>query len=365
MKSRKFSLLLPDLRGGGAERVSLDLARAFAAAGHEVEFVLMTAIGEFLPEARDQFGIVDLQASQARNVPMALARYLRVSRPEVLIANMWPLTTAAVIAKHLARSSCRLLLVDHNAMSKQYESWGRFQTLLMRTSMYTTYRLADSVAAVSEGVAADIEFLAGLSPGRVAVLHNPIPRREFPQENARSNAEVLWDCPKGKRVLAVGSLKEQKNHPLLLRAFAQAPQSSSTLMLLGKGENEPILRALAQDLGIANRVVFAGFHSDPSPFYATADLFVLSSDYEGFGNVIVEALSFGLPVVSTDCSSGPAEILENGRWGRLTPVGDAEALARAMDEALSAPVDRDALKRRAADFSPEIAARKYLDLLGL
>jgi len=126
-----------------------------------------------------------------------------------------------------------------------------------------------------------------------------------------------------------------------------------------------MLRRLAAELGIANRVIFAGFHSDPSPFYATADLFVLSSNHEGFGNVIVEALSFGLPVVSTDCPSGPAEILENGRWGRLTPVGDAQALARAMDESLSTPVDRDALKRRAADFSPEIAARKYLDLLGL
>ena len=137
------------------------------------------------------------------------------------------------------------------------------------------------------------------------------------------------------------------------------------LVLLGQGQNEAMLRALADELGIADRVIFAGFHPDPSPFYATADLFVLSSDYEGFGNVIVEALSFGLPVVSTDCPSGPAEILGNGRWGRLVPVGDAAALAGAMREALASPVDREALKRRAADFSPEIAARKYLDLLGL
>lgn len=136
-------------------------------------------------------------------------------------------------------------------------------------------------------------------------------------------------------------------------------------MLLGQGENEAMLRGEAAALGIADRVIFAGFHADPSPFYATADLFALSSDYEGFGNVIVEALSFGLPVVSTNCPSGPDEILGGGRWGRLTPVGDADALARAMDEALNGPHDREALKRRAADFAPEIAARKYLDLLGL
>ena len=136
-------------------------------------------------------------------------------------------------------------------------------------------------------------------------------------------------------------------------------------MLLGEGHNHAMLRALAGELGIADHVIFAGFHADPSPFYATADLFVLSSNHEGFGNVIVEALHFGLPVVSTDCPSGPAEILCSGRWGRLVPVGDADALARAMDEALGAAVDCEALKRRAADFSPEIAARKYLDLLGL
>lgn len=360
-----FGILLPDLRGGGAERVSLDLARAFAAAGHEIEFVLMTAIGEFLPEARDQFGIVDLQASQARNVPMALARYLRVSRPDVLIANMWPLTSAAVAGRALSRQRCRLLLVDHSTLSRAYVSWGRIHNTMMRASMMATYPMADRVAGVSEGVARDVERLAGMSDHSVAVLHNPIPQRAMPDEQMTAQAEEFWNGRPGERILTVGSLQGAKNHPLLLQAFAQLSRPRSILMFVGQGQDEPLLRALAQDLGVADRVVFAGFHPDPSPFYATADLFVLSSDYEGLPTVLIEALSFGLPVVSTDCPSGPAEILENGRWGRLTPVGDAQALARAMDEALSAPVDRDALKRRAADFSPEIAARKYLDLLGL
>ena len=125
------------------------------------------------------------------------------------------------------------------------------------------------------------------------------------------------------------------------------------------------LRALARDLDVTDRVIFAGFQLDPTPFYETADLFVLSSNYEGFGNVIVEALSCGTPVVSTDCPSGPAEILENGRWGRLSPVGDTDALAKAMRASLEDDHDTAALKRRAADFAPEIAARKYLDLLDL
>ncbi len=127
----------------------------------------------------------------------------------------------------------------------------------------------------------------------------------------------------------------------------------------------PELERLAKELGVGNRVILPGFQSDPNPFYETADLFVLSSDYEGFGNVIVEALATGTPVVSTDCPSGPSEILEGGKWGRLTPVGDVDALAMAMKTALAEEHDPEALKRRAADFSPAIAARKYLDALGL
>ena len=140
---------------------------------------------------------------------------------------------------------------------------------------------------------------------------------------------------------------------------------NTQLMILGKGKDETKLRGIAKKLGIVDRVIFAGFQDDPTPFYATADLFVLSSDYEGFGNVIVEALSFGLPVVSTNCPSGPAEILENGRFGRLVPVGNPFKLAQAIDEALDESADCEALKRRANDFIPEIAARKYLELLDL
>ena len=139
--------------------------------------------------------------------------------------------------------------------------------------------------------------------------------------------------------------------------------SGYCVLEVGDGAGRNALLSLAQELGIAEQVILAGFHSDPTPFYKTTDLFALSSHYEGFGNVIVEALGCGIPVVSTDCPSGPAEILENGRFGRLVPVGDAGALAVAMSDALSAPVDRRALISRAGDFAPEIAARKYLDVL--
>lgn len=360
-----IAILLPDLRGGGAERVMIDLAREFVRNGQKVEFVLLEAAGDFLIEAQHEFPVFDLAKPRVRLAVGPLARYLRERKPSAVIANMWPLTSAAVISRVISRHPCRLLLVEHNTLSQQYSASGRAHNFFMSASMAATYRFADRIAAVSEGSSIDTAQLARISPGHVTVLHNPIPKRPFPGPEAIAQADALWGCPPAQRILTVGRLKDQKNHPLLLRAFAAMSRPDARLMLLGQGGNESSLRALAAGLGIENRVIFAGFHVDPSPFYATANVFALSSDYEGLPTVLIEALSFGLKVVSTDCPSGPAEILQSGRFGRLVPVGDASALARAIDSELNTPADRDALIQRAACFAPEIAACKYLSLLGL
>lgn len=360
-----ISILLPNLGGGGAERVCLDLAREFSRQGHQVEFVLMRAEGDLLPLAQRDFLVIDLGLSRTRWVPMTLARYLRNRKPTVLIANMWALTSAAVLGRILSNQGTKLLLVEHNTLSLQFMSWGRIHNFIMRASLWLTYPRADWIAAVSEGAAQDTARLAGLPLNRVTVLHNPIPMHGTLPREALTRVDELWACPKNERIITVGSFKDQKNHPLLLRAFARLARPAARLMLLGQGEGEAQLRILATELGIAEKVIFAGFHADPAPFYSSASLFVLSSDYEGFGNVIVEALSFGLPVVSTDCPSGPAEILENGRFGLLVPVRDVEALAAAMAQALDTAVDPAPLRARAADFAPEIVAGRYLQLMCL
>ena len=364
MPGNSVALLLPDLRGGGAERVSIDLADALADLGHQVEFVLLKAEGELLAEARARHQVTSLEVDRARDAIGPLARYMRSRRPGALIAAMWPLTTIAPLAARLSGHRCPVLAVQHSTLSQQYASWGRIHRVALRTSLALEARLADAVAGVSRGVANDVAALAGCAPGKVRALYNPIRKRPNPEPDALAIAEAQWPCPPGKRIITVGTLKPVKNQALLLNAFTRLDDPEACLMLLGQGQLEADLRQQAQALGIADRVVFAGFHLDPTPFYLSADLFVLSSDYEGFGNVIVEALACGLPVVSTDCPSGPAEILEGGRYGHLAPVGDAPALANAMRKALAEPHDREALQRRAADFSPERAARAYLNALG-
>jgi glycosyltransferase involved in cell wall biosynthesis len=361
---RRIAFLLPDMGGGGAERLSLTLASELARAGYAAEFVLMEAKGELLEEARASFPVHDLGCSKARLLLPVLARYLRQSQPDGLIAAMWPLTAIAPVAARMAGLRGGVLVSEHVFLSQQYKDWGRLHGLALRASATAAYRLASARVGVSRGACEDMAALSGMPLEKFSTIYNPISAAIRPSVDALSAANALWGNG-GPRILSVGNLKSQKNHALLLRAFAALPQSNARLMLVGRGENQASLDALAGELGIADRVIFAGFHSDPAPFYATADLFALSSDYEGFGNVIVEALSFGLPVVSTDCPSGPAEILKDGRYGRLVPVGDAPAFTRAMRDALDTPVDREAQVHRAQDFAPEIAARRYLELLAL
>ena len=175
-----ISILLPDLRGGGAERVNIDLAHEFVRAGYEVEIVLMKARGEFLEEARQSFSVVDLATPRARALPLALSCYLRRRRPDALLAAMWPLTVIAPLAARLSWLRCKMLVSEHNSLSVQYFTWGRAHRGALRASMAVGYRLADHRVGVSSGVAADIATLSGLRQDAFDVIYNPVPPRPEP-----------------------------------------------------------------------------------------------------------------------------------------------------------------------------------------
>jgi glycosyltransferase involved in cell wall biosynthesis len=351
----RIGLILPCLSGGGAEKLNLALARHWLSSGIEVDLVLMRAVGDLMSEVPERSRIVELGGCRLRQIVWPLKEYLSVSSPDAICVSMWPLTSVAVGSAKLAGFRGRVVLCEHNNMTAQYFERSWFHNVLMRASMAWAYRAADGVVAVSRGVAGDLARLARFPETEINVIYNPATVHGV---QSRSSSGTR------RSILSVGSFKAQKNHALLLRAFAQvAEQVDAELVILGEGMLRQELEKLVSALGLEGRVAMPGFVNNPGRYFAEADLFVLSSDYEGFGNVIVEALEQGTPVVSTDCPYGPSEILEDGKFGDLVPVGNPDALAVAMIAALSRRHDREALQRRAMDFSVDRAADSYRALL--
>lgn len=359
---KKIAILLPDLRGGGAERMHVMLAREWLARGFEVDFVLLRNRGELLEIIPEEAQVIDLGVERVRKAVWPLCAYLRQHRPSVLLAAMWPLTLAAILARWLSRQNMRVVVSDHCTLSNQYAGWSVLHRVALKLSMRLIYPLADARIAVSKGVAADLSQISGISEDCFSVIYNPAANRNDAGNDRVSRPEDL--APNAKILLSVGTLKLQKDHALLIEAFSRMPTPlNAQLCILGEGEQRPRLEQLVREKHLEVKVLMPGFILNPGAYYQAADIFVLSSSYEGFGNVIIEALEHGVPVVSTDCPSGPREILCDGQYGRLVPVGDADALAQAMQAALQEKPDREALKARARDFAVDKIADEYLDVM--
>ncbi len=358
---RHLAVYMHDLSGGGVERMRLELIRVFLARGLAVTLVLHARAGALARQVPQGCRVVVLGGRRtAQDVPR-LAWFLRRARPDVLLVSLDHNNIAAMLARRLAGGRTRLVICQHNALSAEAEH--------MRGWKYRAvpllYRLlggaADGIVAVSSGVADDLARTASIARHRITVIHNPVISGDF-VARAAAPLDDPWLAADGAPALVwVGRLVAQKDPHTLLRAFAGVAPPAR-LILLGEGELRPELERLVHSLGLAGRVRFAGFQANPLPWIREAHALVLSSRYEGLGNVLVEALGCGTPVISTDCPHGPREILEDGRHGALVPVGDAAALAAAMRAALAGGRDPAALRDRAAAFTAEHAAARHLEL---
>jgi glycosyltransferase involved in cell wall biosynthesis len=301
-----------------------------------------------------------------------LTTYLRIERPRALLSALPYGNLAALTARRLARIPTRIVLTEHN-VARNFEHCREWRKRFLRPLIARQYRFADRIVAVSNGVASDLSTSAGVLNDRIVTIYNPIVDQTL-LTKAEEPLDHPWFAPGAPPViLGMGRLTPQKDFPTLIRAFARVRAARAVrLMILGAASSEAKtvkqrrkLETLAAGLGIADDVGFPGFVHNPMPYLVRAAVFVLSSAWEGFGNVLVEALACGCPVVSTDCPSGPAEILDNGRYARLVPVGDEAALAAAIVETLDNKPPSDALRQRAAVFSVERATARYAEVLGL
>jgi len=366
--SRDLGILqiLPNLAGGGAEKVAINLSNYWESLGFDVGFALMSVEGVLVDSVRPTIKIDDLGCDRIREVPFRLAAYLKSRPPKIILVHMWPLTSAAILGWYFAGKPGKLFVCEHIGLTTHTRRDLSTPMPVLRATLLLSHTQANGVVAVSVGAARDLARLSCLQERRVNVIYNPVVEAELPVLSQRHDThfrQTAWGGFFRNHFITVGALKSQKNHRLLLHAFAQiALDLDAALVILGEGCLRAELEQLVHELGLQGRVILPGFHADPTPWYQAADLFVLSSDFEGFANVVAEALACGTPVVSTDCPYGPSEILEQGCYGELVPVRDVDALAAGILRAIARPWDRQALQRRALDFSIPTQAHTYLDL---
>jgi len=364
---RRLAIYLPTLVEGGAERIMLNLATGIVKRGYPVDFVLAQSEGAFMSQFPDSLHLVELNSIHVKfgrslvSLP-ALVRYIRRERPAALLTGLQA-NIIAILAKRLTRIPLRLVISEHNTLSLQIKMLPVGYRQLLFWLIRWNYQLADEIIAVSEGVADDLSISARIPRDRIMVIYNPIITPEV-IEKAKEHLEHPWFKPgEPPVILAVGRLDPQKDFPLLIKAFARVHQSVPVrLLILGEGPDRDELASLVVQLGLEKDISMPGFVNNPYPFMVRASVFVLSSRFEGLPTVLVEALYCGVPIVATDCLSGPREILRSGQYGKLVPVGDQEGLAEAILVTLNS--DRTQTPKESWEpFEVDNVVDKYMRIL--
>jgi len=351
----------------GVDRAAQHLIPALARRGYLVDLLKVRRHGPDLPEIPPGVRVIDLGSRHTYACLPAIAGYLRRERPAVLLSDKDRVNRTALFARTLVRLGTplptRLVFSSGTTISIDLATRGRLERWVQRNSMGRLYPFADQVIVTSAGVADDMAAYTGLARDLIRVVPSPVvPESLFTADLPRPD----HSCPAAPLILSAGELCARKGFDTLLRAFARVrAERPCRLMILGKGGERDALLALADTLGVAQDFALPGYVPEPYAFMAHADLFAFTSRWEGLGFVLIEALAVGTPVVATDCPSGPREVLHDGRYGPLVPVGDEAALARAMIATLDAPLPGDFLREAARPYGIEAATDAYLDAMGL
>lgn len=350
------------LKLGGVGKLTINLAKEMINQGHEVDFYLTINEGEYLNQIPPGVHLSAGKGGALKSI-FSFASYLRKRKPDVVISSRDYLNFLCILITKTVSPKTKVIASVHVDYSGMPKSEFSFNYKLMNLSLKKVYRWADNVIAVSKGVAKNFSYRHNFPLEQIDVIYNPT----YDPESYKSEKAILYkdfidtDNP---IIIGVGRLTEQKNFRLLIKAFRKVRESlDAKLIILGEGHLRNDLEVLIDELNLKPYVLLPGFVNNPIDYIKISDVYVMSSSWEGFGNVIVEAMGTGITVVSTDCPSGPAEILDYGKYGTLVPLDDIEKMSKAILNSINNPLEKKMIIKRAKSFSIENITREYLDLI--
>jgi glycosyltransferase involved in cell wall biosynthesis len=362
-----LAVLVASLAQGGIGKMRTHLINRFSELGYRVDLLVGDPESPYMDRLHASVRVIDLGTSNAITGVPALAWYLLREKPETLLAQRIRVNVLALRARNLVRARTRIFVTLNTNISSQLNSMQPDKQEKQLRLMRKYYRQNDGIMAVSRGVAEDTAQIIGIPVEEIRVVHNPVVTPDL-EVLASIKPDHPWlsgnaDIPV---ILGVGRLEPQKDFPNLIRAFALVRKvTPCRLMILGEGALRPDLQNLAEELGVSADLAMPGFVKNPYQYMRAAALFVLSSRWEGSPNGLTEALAIGTPVVATNCPNGPNEILQEGKYGPLVPMGDPRALADAVLDTLRHPHDSGFLRSATSQYSVINSAREYLAAMGL
>ena len=349
---------------GGAERMMVNLARGLSEKKLIVDFLISHSKGPFLATLPQAVRIVELGTAHPRQIHQPLVAYFRERPPKVYIAAKSSGQEALRIPRDLRRDT-QLVVRVGTTVSQRVAGRNPIKRFKSFYELRTYCPKVDMVIAVSQGVAADVSQITGIDQNQIRVLPNPVITPELFGLAQKPVDHPWFHDKKAPVILGAGGFRRQKNFTLLVRAFTLVRQNRpARLVILGEGRQRRRLNQLAEALNVNEDVSLPGFSDNPYAYMRNADVFVLSSLWEGSPNVLKEALAVGTPVVSTDCRSGPSEILKDGLFGALVPTDDPEAMARAIIDTLDSPIDAQTLQSAVRQYTIESSATEYCKAFG-
>lgn len=361
-KNLKILFILPSFGIGGAEKNTLYLANYYNKIGYDVSIVVFSNDIELMAYLNEEIEFHLINTIRLRDGLIKLIKIISEINPKIIFSNMWPITLISQLAKICTFSNAKLVMIEHINLSQGLENTSLFERILAKIFHFFSRFINTKFVAVSTGVKFDLVSNYNLKSKQIKIIYNPVIDIVPSKFNISKNKIVGFE--KEIKILAIGNLKKQKNYENLINSIDILIKRGYKIQceILGDGGERIKLIELVNKLKLSKNIIFLGRIINVEEYYISTDVFVLSSAYEGLGNVLIEALSFGCRIVSTDCDFGPREILADGKYGVLVEVGDSFELANGIEKSLSLEINQYNLKKRSLEFTVEKIGDKYLEI---